>query len=215
MKIIYKINDIKKTCIKENLEAVSKKEHDGKTIIISTLEYFKKKESSPNTWWILYLSNNNERKEAYYYKNVTALILPINYEELNQTLQQLSITSYLDLWDINSSLSSHVSMYVTQNMDRSITVESIASFLSVSVTHIDKYFKFEHQCSASDYIRKLKINHSIWLLSNTDIPISEVALRIGYNDQSAFNHSFKKQMGTTPLKYRKSQKTPTYKQLFN
>jgi hypothetical protein len=43
MKIIYKINDIKKKYIKENLEATSKKQHSDKTIIISTLEYFKKK----------------------------------------------------------------------------------------------------------------------------------------------------------------------------
>lgn len=136
--------------------------------------------------------------------------MPINYEELNQTLQQLSITSYLDLWDIDSSLSSHVSMYVTQNMDRSITVESIASYLSVNVTHIDRYFKLEHQCSTSDYIRKLKTNHSAWLLSNTGIPISEIALRVGYNDQSALNHSFKKQMGITPFKYRKSQRKNTF-----
>ena len=91
-------------------------------------------------------------------------------------------------------------------MDRSITVESAASYLSVSVKTIDQYFKTKKNCSTSNFIRNTKLNHGAWLLSNTDIPISEIAQRIGYNDQSAFNHSFKKKFSVTPLKFRKSQK---------
>lgn len=42
------------------------------------------------------------------------------------------------------------------------------------------------------------------LLTRADGSISEVAFVLGYADQSAFNHAFKRQTGLTPLEYRQS-----------
>lgn len=42
------------------------------------------------------------------------------------------------------------------------------------------------------------------LLRDTDLPISEVAWRLGYTETSAFNHSFRKACGMSPRAWRKS-----------
>jgi AraC-like DNA-binding protein len=47
-------------------------------------------------------------------------------------------------------------------------------------------------------------------ISQTQVPISEIALRVGYSELSAFDRAFVRLTGMTPLKYRarKAQRTP-------
>lgn len=53
---------------------------------------------------------------------------------------------------------------------------------------------------------KLKLEDAKKLLLKTDIPITEIALNVGFNDTSYFISLFKNQFGISPLKYRKTNK---------
>ena len=41
------------------------------------------------------------------------------------------------------------------------------------------------------------------LLAETDLPINEIAARVGYDNTNSFTNIFKKYKGTTPGQYRK------------
>ena len=54
-----------------------------------------------------------------------------------------------------------------------------------------------------EYVLSLRIQEAQRLLSTTDSTIGEIALAIGFYDQSHFTKRFRKLTGMTPLAYRK------------
>lgn len=64
---------------------------------------------------------------------------------------------------------------------------------------------FHEKCGMTlpSYCNDLKLNYAQLLLSSTQIPITEIAMDVGYNDVSYFIVCFRKKTGVTPLQYRK------------
>ncbi len=54
----------------------------------------------------------------------------------------------------------------------------------------------------SDFIRNIRLKHAAQLLSDTQIPINDIASRVGYNTHKAFATNFKKLFGCLPSEYR-------------
>lgn len=59
--------------------------------------------------------------------------------------------------------------------------------------------------SPADFIRDVRLKRAAQLLSDTNMPIGEIADRVGYNTHKAFAANFKKMFGVLPSEYR----TPT------
>ena len=55
----------------------------------------------------------------------------------------------------------------------------------------------------TDYLQKVRIEHSMCLLANTNRKIIDIAGVCGYSDMKSFNAVFKKIVGTTPQKFRR------------
>ena len=54
-----------------------------------------------------------------------------------------------------------------------------------------------------EYLRKLRINHAIDLLTTTDQSIATIAQKCGFSDSAHLIKLFKNETGYTPSKYRK------------
>ena len=54
------------------------------------------------------------------------------------------------------------------------------------------------------YIMSRRIGKAQSLLISTDYSITDIAFMVGYHDSNYFINIFKKTVGTSPLKYRKS-----------
>jgi AraC-like DNA-binding protein len=54
----------------------------------------------------------------------------------------------------------------------------------------------------TDYINKTRLENSKMLLKSSDLPISVVALNVGYTDANYFVKLFKRMYGVTPSEYR-------------
>ena len=87
-----------------------------------------------------------------------------------------------------------------------ITLYDLTKHFNRSKSHISHMFKKENGISLRAYCNKLKLEDSKKLLLETDIPITEIALNVGFNDTSYFIHLFKNKFGISPLKYRKTNK---------
>ena len=53
----------------------------------------------------------------------------------------------------------------------------------------------------------LRIDMAKIILANTELPVSEVAGRVGYSDSNYFTKIFKKMTGSTPSAFRNSNST--------
>ena len=54
----------------------------------------------------------------------------------------------------------------------------------------------------NDYINSLRVSNACKLLRKTDLSITEISERVGFNTLRTFNRAFSKQMGMTPREYR-------------
>ena len=55
-----------------------------------------------------------------------------------------------------------------------------------------------------DTITPFRIKKTMFLLSETEKPISEIVRMVGYNDVSSFSRKFKQYNGSSPGEYRKN-----------
>ena len=87
----------------------------------------------------------------------------------------------------------------------SLSLKEIAEGLQIHPSYVSREFsKYVSNLSFGEYIRKLRIEKAIDLLSSSDHTLSEVAYLTGFSDQSHFNRIFKAHTGQNPSNYRKS-----------
>ena len=86
--------------------------------------------------------------------------------------------------------------------DSNMTLESIASGLYVSKSHLSRMFPKVTGESFVEYVRKTRIGLACRLLSTTSLTNEQIVERCGLKDIPSFYRVFKAYMGMTPYQYR-------------
>ena len=97
-----------------------------------------------------------------------------------------------------------VKNYIQSNISNSISINAIAMSKGISRRTLDRRFKNSTGFTVGGYLQKQRISLAKDLLSQTDLPICEVAWNVGLNDSSYFAFLFKKEMLVRPNEYRKT-----------
>ena len=79
-----------------------------------------------------------------------------------------------------------------------LTCEEAGSLVGISPMHLSRIFRRNTGISFSEFSRRLRMQHSITLLSDWKQPVKQVAFDCGYNDVSNFYRDFRQAYGTTP-----------------
>lgn len=85
-----------------------------------------------------------------------------------------------------------------------LTVAEYAGKLGVTPNHLNKVVKGTTGKSPSAWIDQAIILEAKLLLKGTDLPLSDVAARVGIMDQSYFARKFRQHEGITPSEYRQN-----------
>jgi len=93
--------------------------------------------------------------------------------------------------------------YIHNHYFENLTLDVVSEVAELSPKYLSTVFKKEMNISFSDYINNLRISEAKRLLTTSNRTILDIALELGYDDQSYFTKVFKKQTQLTPLKYRK------------
>ena len=72
-----------------------------------------------------------------------------------------------------------------------------------SRSYISHMFKSRCGVTIRAYCNRLKLEDAKNLLGKTDLPITEIALNVGFGDVSYFIRLFRERFSMTPLQYRK------------
>ncbi|QVL30330.1 helix-turn-helix domain-containing protein [Telmatocola sphagniphila] len=83
------------------------------------------------------------------------------------------------------------------------SLKQLAADVGVHPTYLASSFHKHFGMSIGEFVRLRRIDRARDLLDKTDQPLSEVALLLGFSDQSHFCRVFKKQTGYSPLEYRR------------
>lgn len=90
--------------------------------------------------------------------------------------------------------------YIRNNFHNSITLYDVASEVGIHHVNLSKLFKKETGKTFTDYLNFIRIEASKELLRK-NLPIADIALLVGYNDQSYFSKIFRKIQGTSPKEW--------------
>ncbi|MGE7958880.1 helix-turn-helix domain-containing protein [Pseudomonas sp. NPDC089530] len=94
--------------------------------------------------------------------------------------------------------------YIEQHLGSPLSARAIARAAGIGERSLYLLFERDMHSTPFAYIATLRLNHAIDLLGQTRLPISEIAQRVGYADQSALTHALKKSRNTTPAALRKA-----------
>jgi len=83
-----------------------------------------------------------------------------------------------------------------------IALRMVAREVGMSYFHFSRAFKQSMGMTATNYISERRIEFAKGLIKDTDLPISEIALRSGFSSQSHFTISFRRVAGITPRAFR-------------
>lgn len=93
--------------------------------------------------------------------------------------------------------------YFEQNTGIPRSVEQIARYHSLSVSHFSALFRKDQGIGPREFVQRLRLKETGRLLKETDMPMKEVAVRYGYVDAAHFCRHFKKETGYTPGEFRR------------
>jgi len=78
----------------------------------------------------------------------------------------------------------------------------LAASVGVHPTHLARAFRARYGLSVGEYGRRLRLAWAAAQLAGGDTPLATIATEAGFADQAHFTRLFKRQVGTTPARYR-------------
>lgn len=92
--------------------------------------------------------------------------------------------------------------YININFTEQISFRDICTKYCINPSYLSQLFKRETGITFTSYLAKLRIGLAKELLSTTNLRVSEISERIGYDYYFNFTKLFKKETGFTPKQYR-------------
>lgn len=93
--------------------------------------------------------------------------------------------------------------YIEDNICSKLTVEDIAAKAYISPPHLQRLFHNTFDMTIAEYVRYRKLQKALMLLYDTDRKVCDIAYDVGFEHESSFIRSFKREFGVTPHEARK------------
>lgn len=91
--------------------------------------------------------------------------------------------------------------YIETHLYTKINLDQMAKEVGYATYYLSKRFKEETNISIKDYIKEEKIKRAKYLLTRTDISVSEVSECLAFSTPSYFCSVFKSFTGMLPSEY--------------
>ena len=143
----------------------------------------------------------------FYFINPTLInndLLELKIKELILLLiQSKNVCSIQELiTDLYSAQNVQLKNVIELHKYSNLNQEELAKLCNLSLSSFKREFKKVFNDTPNNYMTDLKLKRAKELLSVTEMPISEIAFGVGFNDPLYFTRAFKKKIGSSPSQYR-------------
>lgn len=83
-----------------------------------------------------------------------------------------------------------------------LSLNANAAALNINASYLSTVFKKETGQTLTEYVNKKRMQNAIYLLTTTNLSISQIGQRCGIHDDNYFTKIFKKHTGKTPKQFR-------------
>jgi len=126
--------------------------------------------------------------------------------ELSQTQDYKILNAskyYLQTQKEDNDRISVIFNYVKDHFKEPIALEAVAELSNMTVPSFCRYFKKITNKTFTQFVNEYRITHSLKLLAEQPMSITEVCFDSGFNNFSYFNKTFKEHTQKSPSQYRK------------
>lgn len=106
----------------------------------------------------------------------------------------------------NADLLQKMLNYILQNYTSDVSLKSMSQALGYEEHYLSRCFHKHFTFNFKDFINQLRVSESKKLLQGTNLSVTEISYRCGFNSIRNFNRNFLKECGVSPQVYRKSLK---------
>lgn len=99
-------------------------------------------------------------------------------------------------------LAAELKAYIDNNLEKDMTVESIASVVSLSRGYASSIFKKKYGVGINQYLLNTRMTKAKELLEQPLLKIRDVAAMVGFYNNAHFSAVFKREVGISPRDYR-------------
>lgn len=96
-----------------------------------------------------------------------------------------------------------VQRVIAENLDQTLPVRRLAQLAHLSESRFKARFKAEVGMPPADYTMRQRIDCAKQFFRQSDLPVTEIALRLGFSTTQYFATTFKRYTGQTPSSYRR------------
>jgi len=93
--------------------------------------------------------------------------------------------------------------YISEQYQRPITLREVARLVHMSEGAFSRFFRAHMGKTFPAFVNALRIGRACRLLAETEMPVTEIALRCGYQNLSNFNRQFARLKKSTPRAFRR------------
>ena len=106
--------------------------------------------------------------------------------------------------EITDSVTIEAVKYLSENYGESITIAALAAHAGMSHVGFTNRFIQHTGIPPVEYLTRVRMRSAAELLTSTDLPISEISRRCGYENPFYFSRVFRERMGMPPSEYRRA-----------
>lgn len=93
--------------------------------------------------------------------------------------------------------------FLAEHAGENVGLERLAALVGLSPFHFSRAFKHSTGVPPHRYQLNLRIARAKALLESTDLPVTEIALEVGYESSQALARLFRREVGLSPSDYRR------------
>jgi AraC-like DNA-binding protein len=97
-----------------------------------------------------------------------------------------------------------VTATIAEKLGEPISVSMLSSIVGLSRSYFSHAFRRSVGLTPHAHVVRLRIDRAMTLMAHTKISLSEVALAVGFADQSHFSRAFRRLNGVTPAHWRRA-----------
>jgi AraC-like DNA-binding protein/thioesterase domain-containing protein len=105
----------------------------------------------------------------------------------------------LAVWQANRAL-----RYIEGNLGSKVAIREIADCVALSTSHFSRAFKRSLGSAPMAYVAARRVERARLMLTSTQESLTEIALACGFSDQPHFNRLFRRVVGMSPGRWRRS-----------
>jgi AraC-like DNA-binding protein len=135
------------------------------------------------------------------FQRVLTLLQMLQVMAQSEELSPISRAAISGKNEMESHRMNTVLEYVLKNFHRDISVQEVAQQVNLANNSFSRYFSQRTRKTFVSFVNEVRLEHSIRMLQENKLSVSQICFACGFNNLSNFNRQFRLTYNMSPLAY--------------